>query len=96
MHVISQKMLREFWAEYPDSCGPLKTWHRKVEHELWSCFAEVKKFANSTDQVGKFTVFDIGGNKYRVIAVIHYNREKVYLRHVLTHKEYQKGKWKKD
>lgn len=48
----------------------------------------------SADKVGKFTVFDIGGNKYRLIAAIHYNRKKVYIRHVLTHAEYDRGKWK--
>jgi len=46
------------------------------------------------DKVGKFTVFDIGGNKFRLIAVIHYNRKKVYIRHVLTHVEYDSDKWK--
>jgi len=44
--------------------------------------------------IGKFTVFDIGGNKYRLIAAIHYNRKKVYIRHVLTHTEYNRNKWK--
>ena len=46
------------------------------------------------DKVGKFTVFDLGGNKYRLIAAIHYNRGKVYIRHVLTHAEYDQDKWK--
>ena len=44
--------------------------------------------------IGKFTVFDIGGNKYRLITAIHYNRKKVYIRHVLTHTEYNREKWK--
>jgi mRNA interferase HigB len=47
------------------------------------------------DQVGKFTVFNIGGNKVRLIAAVHYNRNKIYIRHVLTHREYDTGKWKK-
>ena len=47
------------------------------------------------DQVGKFTVFTIGGNKVRLIAAVHYNRNKIYIRHVLTHQEYDTGKWKK-
>lgn len=49
----------------------------------------------SADIVGKFTVFDIGGNKVRLIAAIHYNRGKLYIRHVLTHEEYDRGNWKK-
>jgi len=46
------------------------------------------------DQVGKLTVFNIGGNKVRLIAAIHYNRQKIYIRAVLTHSEYDEGKWK--
>jgi mRNA interferase HigB len=49
---------------------------------------------SSADQVGKFTVFNIGGNKVRLIAAIHYNRKKVYIRAVLTHEEYDENKWK--
>lgn len=44
--------------------------------------------------LGKLTVFNIGGNKYRLIAAIHFNRQKVYVRNVLTHKEYDQGDWK--
>jgi len=51
-------------------------------------------FSKSADKVGKFTVFDIGGNKFRLVAAVHYNRKKVYSRHVLTHVEYDRGTWK--
>lgn len=57
-------------------------------------FAEIRRSFGTADKVGKFTVFDIGGNKYRLIAAIHCNRKKVYIRHVLTHAEYDRGKWK--
>lgn len=57
-------------------------------------FTELKRVFGSVDKVGKFTVFDIGGNKYRLVAAIHYNRRKVYIRHVLTHAEYDRDKWK--
>jgi len=50
----------------------------------------------AADQVGKLTVFDISGNKFRIIAAIHYNRRRIYIRHVLTHAEYDKGKWKEN
>ena len=58
--------------------------------------AEVRKTLSRADLVGRFVVFDIGGNKYRLIAVIHFNRGKLYVRHVLTHAEYDEGKWKDD
>ncbi|MBI3546508.1 MAG: type II toxin-antitoxin system HigB family toxin [Gammaproteobacteria bacterium] len=57
-------------------------------------FVELKRSFGSVDKVGKFTVFDIGGNKFRLIAAMHYNRKKVYIRHVLTHVEYESDKWK--
>jgi mRNA interferase HigB len=62
----------------------------------WNSFADVRSVYRSADQVGKFTVFNIGGNKYRLIVVIHYNRARVYIRHVLRHEEYDTGAWKTD
>jgi mRNA interferase HigB len=96
MHVISEKKLREFWADHEDAETPLRAWHREAEHADWEKFADVRERFPSADQIGKFTVFNIGGNKYRLIAVIHFNRGKVYVRHVLTHAEYDKGNWKDD
>ena len=54
----------------------------------------VRAAFNAADQVGRFTVFDIGGNTFRLIAAIHFNREKLYVRHVLTHDEYDADNWK--
>ena len=96
MHVISQKMLREFWQKWPEAEGPLRAWHRAVEHATWEKFADLRALYPRADQVGGYTVFDIGGNKFRLVAVIHFNRGKVYVRHVLTHEEYDRGKWKED
>jgi mRNA interferase HigB len=94
MHVISQKKLREFWEEHPRAKAPLEAWYQVAKHAEWESFADVRKTFNTADQVGKFTVFDVGGNKYRLIAVIHFNRGKLFVRHVLTHAEYDEGKWK--
>jgi mRNA interferase HigB len=94
MHVISKKKLREFWEEHPRAQAPLEAWYQVAKSAEWESFADVRKTFNTADQVGKFTVFDIGGNKYRLIAVIHSNRGKLYVRHVLTHAEYDEGKWK--
>jgi mRNA interferase HigB len=58
-------------------------------------FAELRETFPSADMVGDLTVFNIGGNKYRLIASIHFKRHKVYVRHVLTHAEYDQGDWKK-
>ena len=56
--------------------------------------AEVRAIFPSADRVGKLTVFNIGGNKARLIVAIHYNRRRVYIRAVLTHREYDERKWK--
>ncbi len=96
MHVITERRLRDFWTEHPDAETPLRTWLREAEHSAWEKFADVRANFPSADQVGKFTVFNVGGNKYRLIVVIHFNRGKVYVRHVLSHGEYDLGTWKND
>lgn len=73
---------------------PLAVWYALMSKADFGSFAELKKVFGSVDKVGKFTVFDIGGNKYRLIVAIHFNRRKVYIRHVLTHAEYDRQKWK--
>jgi len=96
MHVLSKKPLREFWSVHPDAERPLRRWFRTVRSAEWESFAELRMTYGSADQVDRFTVFNIGGNKYRLIAVIHFNNGKVFVRHVLTHKEYDLGDWKDD
>jgi len=95
MHVISQKPLRAFWKTHPDAEKPLRGWLQKAEQGDWETFDNVRAvFGRRVDRVGKYSVFDIGGNKYRLIAAIHFNRRKVFVRHVLTHADYDRGKWK--
>ena len=95
MHVISRKTLRDFWEQYPDSESPLSRWFKIVEQTTFTSFDELRLIFPSADKVGDLVVFNIGGNKYRLIASIHFNRGKVYVRHILTHREYDKGAWKK-
>jgi mRNA interferase HigB len=65
-----------------------------MKRRNFASLAEVRVVFPSADPVGKLTVFNIGGNKARLIAAIHYNRRRVYIRAVLTHQEYDEGKWK--
>ncbi|WP_046566363.1 type II toxin-antitoxin system HigB family toxin [Paraburkholderia fungorum] len=92
MRVISNKTLVDFAARYPDAGIPLQMWRRTIEAGFFACFADLKQAFNATDKAGKFYVFDIAGNKYRLIAAIHFDTQKLYVRHVLTHKEYDKWK----
>jgi mRNA interferase HigB len=96
VHVISKRKLREFWTIYPDAEEPLRAWFQAARREDWKNFADVRARFPNSDRVGKLTVFNIAGNKYRLIAAIHHNRGKVYVRHVLTHAEYDRGEWKED
>jgi len=94
MHIISKKKLREFWECHPRAQSPLESWYQIAKTAEWENFADARAAFGAADQVGRFTVFDIGGNKFRLIAVIHFNREKLYVRHVLTHDDYDEGNWK--
>lgn len=94
MHIITRKHLRAFARKHPEAASALDHWYRMMKHHSFESFAALRSKFPSADQVGKVTVFDIGGNKVRLIAAIHYNRRKVYIRQVLTHAEYDQNKWK--
>jgi mRNA interferase HigB len=94
MHVISEKTLREFWAIHPDAEKPLRAWCQVANRAQWKTFAEVRESFPHADLVDDLTVFNIGGNKYRLIVAVHLNRGKVFVRHILTHAQYDLGQWK--
>jgi mRNA interferase HigB len=95
VHIISRKALIQFWKKHPDSEPPLTRWYKIVEKTDFHSFSELRNVFPSTDRVNDLFVFNIAGNKYRLITSIHFNRSKVYIRHVLTHSEYDRGDWKK-
>jgi mRNA interferase HigB len=94
MHVISRKRLNEFAEHHPDAKASLAHWYQLMKRTDFMNFIEMPTVYPSADQVGKLTVFSVGGNKVRLIAAIHYNRHKVYIRAVLTHSEYDEQRWK--
>lgn len=95
MHVIAKPALIEFWAKYPDAESPLQAWFRTMESGVFTDFNNLRATFASADYVNGLTVFNIGGNKCRLIAAIHYNRHKAFIRAVLTHVEYDRGDWKR-
>jgi mRNA interferase HigB len=95
VHVITRKRLNEFAEKRPDARSSLAHWYAIMRNSRFLNFVQLRETFPHADQVGKFTVFNIGGNKVRLIAAVHYNRSKIYIRHVLTHQEYDTGKWKK-
>lgn len=94
MHIITRKRLNDFAENNPSARAGLIHWYRAMKLTDFGNFAELRNLFPHADQVGGLTVFNVGGNKCRIVAAIHYNRRKVYIRHVLTHAEYDKEKWK--
>jgi mRNA interferase HigB len=94
MHIISRKSLRLFSAIHTDAEAPLDTWYRATKIAQWRNLAELKLIFPSADLVGRYTVFNIKGNRYRLIAEINYRSGTVFVRHILTHADYDKGNWK--
>jgi len=92
--VVGRKVVFEFAATHPDARTPLDDWHRIVKTTNWKSIAEVRKVFPHADFVDPCTVFNIGGNKYRLVAHIDYRAGLVQVKCVLTHKEYDKGWWK--
>jgi len=99
MHIISRKALKEFYKEHSDAEKPLKEWLSKIKHARWKSIADVRQTFPHADAVetksGTLTVFNIGGNKYRLIARICYVPHIIYVIKILTHDDYMKENWKK-
>jgi mRNA interferase HigB len=96
MHVISRKKLREYCQNHADSCEALDDWYKISSKANWANLIEVQAVYPKAEAVGNFTVFNIKGNKYRLIASINYEKQIIYLKYVLTHAEYDKETWKND
>lgn len=100
MRVISKSRLREFWQEPRNSAaeGPLRAWYTHVNSHAvsWRNWGDVKREFGTADMVGNCAVFNIGGNKFRVIARILYPSQKVFVLKVMTHEEYDDKRWQKE
>jgi len=94
MRIISNSALRVFAADHPQAEFPLQGWRRVIEKNRFANWAELKAAFNAVDKVGELVVFDIGGNKYRLITYIRFEKQIVYIKAVLTHRDYDKGAWK--
>ena len=94
MHIISRKRLKEAAKRHADLDSPLDAWFRIVKKAEWNNLADVRKTFSSADAVGKWTVFNVKGNRYRLVTEINYAFGRIYVRHVLTHAEYDRGIWK--
>lgn len=96
MHLIKIRDLRDDAAKYPDAAEQVESWYRVVKSKSWRYLDEVRQNYPTADAVGRFTVFDIKHNTYRLIVSIDYESQTVYYKYFLTHAEYDKENWKKD
>jgi mRNA interferase HigB len=99
MRIISRKRLREFAERRPDATDALEQWYRLVRAAEWKSLPEVRRVYPHADPVtvatgNTVTVFNVCGNKYRLIVAIHYNQQRVYILRIMTHAEYDKDSWK--
>jgi mRNA interferase HigB len=98
MRVISQSRLKQFWGlpGRADAEGPLRAWYRHVSSKTvaWRTWADVKSTFTNASLVGTCVVFNVGGNKFRLVTRILYPSQKVFVLKVMTHAEYDDDKWK--
>lgn len=93
MHIIFRKSIEVFCLKHPSAKPSLLAWYRIVSTSDFANFTEIRQMFNSADYISPVTIFDIAGNNFRVIAAIHYNRKKLYIREIFTHAEYDR--WNK-
>ncbi|PYU51036.1 MAG: hypothetical protein DMG48_10865 [Acidobacteria bacterium] len=94
MRVIKRGALEAFWQEHPDAKPSLESWYAVVRSASWKTPADLKQVYRNADLVGRRTVFNIAGNKYRLVARVNYRAQIVFVLHLLTHSEYDRGTWK--
>ena len=99
VRIITWRPLREFGRRWPAAATPLREWLKITERATWRSLADVKATFGQTD-LAKVTsgqtvcIFDIGGNKFRMVAFVSYAKAKVYVLRIMTHKEYDRKRWK--
>jgi mRNA interferase HigB len=94
MRIIKRGALVAFWQRHPDAEASLESWYAVVRRASWKTPTEMKQVYGNADIVGRRTVFNIAGNKYRLIARVNYRTQRVFVLYLLTHAEYDKGAWR--
>lgn len=73
----------------------LEDWYYKARRVSAAHFSELKRTFGSADYVDGLTIFDVGGNHYRLVAIIHYDKQRIYVRRVMMHSEYDRDDWRR-
>jgi len=96
MIIASYEIIAKFKKKHADSRSALDAWYTLAQKSNWKNFEELKGTFSSAEVFKECTIFDIGGNKYRLIAGVDYEAQVVRVKQVLTHAEYNRDKWKKE
>ena len=94
MRIVSKAAITDFCKKHKDAAEPLEHWYLVARRARWTRLADVREDFRHADAVGPFTVFNVAGNKYRLVTVVKYRWQLIYIRQILTHFEYGKEKWK--
>ena len=94
MRIVHWGRARKFILSHPQSKAPLERWKESVRKAHWKHLNDVRECFNSADRVSECIIFDIGGNNLRLLAIVTFKRATVYIRYVMTHEDYDKGKWR--
>jgi len=99
MRIIKRATLAAYWQRNPQAHAGLVHWHKAAKAARWTCLPDVRTSFPHADLVivrsgRQAVIFNIAGNRYRLICAIHYNRQLVFTLMVLTHAQYDQGKWK--
>jgi mRNA interferase HigB len=94
VRIIKRGALEQFWQKHPDAKASLESWYAVVRRANWQTPVEMKRVYPNADLVGRRTIFNIAGNKYRMIARVNYETQRVFVLYLLTHAEYDRGDWK--
>ena len=96
MRIISRRALVTFWDKEPHAKGTLQAWYAVLKGADIENFGQLKELFRSADKVGRHIVFNIGGHKYRLIVIVKFKYRTIYIRAVLTHKQYDEDFWKNE
>jgi len=94
MRIIKRGALVQFWEKHPDAKASLESWYAVVRRADWKTPAEMKQVYRNADLLGRRTIFNVSGNKYRLIARVNYRTQCIFVLYLLTHAEYDQGAWK--
>jgi len=93
MRIVSRKAIREAAVEHSDWAASLNAWYKIARNADWKNFSEVRNSWRNSDVAGRFVVFDISHNRCRLITTIKYRWRMIYIRHILSHAEYERRDW---